>query len=55
MADEPDKDDRTEEPTQRKLDQAVEKGDVPRSQEIGTFFVLCGFTLALLIAAGAPS
>ena len=55
MADEPDKDDRTEEPTQRKLDQAVEKGDVPRSQEIGTFFVLCGFTLALLIAAGSAA
>ena len=55
MADEPDKDDRTEEPTQRKLDQAVEKGDVPRSQEIGTFVVLCGFTLALLIAAGSAA
>lgn len=52
MADDVEKDDRTEDPTQRKLDQAVEKGDVPRSQEIGTFFVLGGFTLALLIGAG---
>jgi flagellar biosynthetic protein FlhB len=52
MAEEADKEDRTEEPTQRKLDDAAEKGDVPRSQEIGTFFVLCGFTLALLVAAG---
>ncbi|WP_332696125.1 flagellar biosynthesis protein FlhB [Bosea sp. (in: a-proteobacteria)] len=55
MSEEPDKDDRTEEPTQRKLEQAVEKGDVARSQEIGTFFVLCGFTLALLIAAGSAA
>jgi flagellar biosynthetic protein FlhB len=52
MSEEADKDDRTEEPTQRKLDQAIEKGDVARSQEIGTFFVLCGFTLALLVGAG---
>ncbi|MCO5092154.1 flagellar biosynthesis protein FlhB [Bosea sp. (in: a-proteobacteria)] len=52
MAEEADKEDRTEDPTQRKLDEAAEKGDVPRSQEIGTFFVLSGFTLALLVAAG---
>lgn len=52
MSEEAENDDRTEEPTQRKLDQAIEKGDVARSQEIGTFFVLCGFTLALLVAAG---
>lgn len=52
MSEEADKDDKTEEPTQRKLDQAIEKGDVAKSQEIGTFFVLCGFTLALLVAAG---
>ncbi len=44
MSEEADNEDRTEEPTQRKLDQAAEKGDIPRSQEIGTFFVLCGFT-----------
>ena len=52
MSEEADNEDRTEEPTQRKLDQAAEKGDIPRSQEIGTFFVLCGFTLALLVGAG---
>lgn len=52
MSGDAEKDDRTEEPTQRKLEQAAEKGDVPRSQEIGTFFVLGGFTLALLVAAG---
>jgi flagellar biosynthetic protein FlhB len=52
MSEDADNEDRTEEPTQRKLDQATEKGDIPRSQEIGTFFVLCGFTMALLVGAG---
>ena len=52
MSEEKDKDDRTEEPTQRRLDQAMERGDVARSVEIGTFFVLSGFTLALMIGSG---
>jgi len=52
MAEEAENEDRTEDPTQRKLDEATEKGDVPRSQEIGTFFVLSGLTLALLVTAG---
>jgi len=55
MSEEAENEDRTEEPTQRKLEQAIEKGDVARSQEIGTFFVLCGFTLALLVAAGSAA
>lgn len=55
MAEGAENEDRTEEPTQRKLDEAIEKGDVARSQEIGTFFVLCGFTLALLIGAGSAA
>ncbi|MGP9821779.1 flagellar biosynthesis protein FlhB [Salinarimonas sp. NSM] len=45
-------DDRTEEPTPRKLEQAIEKGDVAKSQEITTFFVLGGFTLAALLVSG---
>lgn len=52
MSEDAEQDDRTEEPTQRKLDDAIEKGDVPKSQEIGTFFVLSGLTLGLLVAAG---
>lgn len=52
MAEEAENEDRTEDPTQRKLDEATEKGDVPRSQEIGTFFVLSGLTLALVVTAG---
>jgi flagellar biosynthesis protein FlhB len=42
MADTPEKDDRTEEPTQRRLDQAIERGDVAKSQEISTFLVRSG-------------
>ncbi|WP_372425573.1 flagellar biosynthesis protein FlhB [Salinarimonas chemoclinalis] len=45
-------DDRTEEPTPRKLEQAIQKGDVAKSQEITTFFVLGGFTLAALLVSG---
>ena len=53
MADEPDSDDRTEEPTQRKLDEAIKRGDVAKSQEINTLFVLGGFTLALAMLSGS--
>jgi flagellar biosynthetic protein FlhB len=53
MADAPEKDDRTEEPTQRKLDDAIAKGDVAKSTEINTLFVLGGFTLALMLSSGA--
>ncbi|HEX8664355.1 MAG TPA: flagellar biosynthesis protein FlhB [Beijerinckiaceae bacterium] len=52
MADTPEKDDRTEEPTQRRLEQAVERGDVAKSQEINTFFVLGGLALAIMILSG---
>src|SRR4051812_6714430 len=52
MADSPEKDDRTEEPTQRRLDQAIERGDVAKSQELNTFFVLGGFALAVLVLSG---
>ena len=53
MADAPEQEDRTEEPTQRKLDEAIRRGDVAKSAEVNTFFVLGAFTLALLLAGGA--
>jgi flagellar biosynthetic protein FlhB len=55
MAEGHDDEDRTEEPTQRKLDEAIKRGDVPRSQEISTFFVLGALTLALMITASSSS
>jgi flagellar biosynthesis protein FlhB len=51
MAEGTDDEDKTEEPSQRRLDQAIERGDVATSTEINTFALLAAFTLALLIAA----
>ena len=48
MAETPEKDDQTEEPTERKLEEAIKRGDVAKSAEINTLFVLGGFTLALM-------
>lgn len=47
-----DSSEKTEEPTQRKLDEAHKKGDVAKSQEIGALFVL--FAAALSIVTIAP-
>jgi flagellar biosynthesis protein FlhB len=52
MAETPEHDDRTEEPTQRRLEEAIKRGDVAKSVEINTLFVLGGFTLGLLILGG---
>ena len=47
--------DRTEDPTERKLQQAIERGDVAkRSMEVNTWFVLAGGALAILAAAANP-
>ena len=43
---------RTEEPTLKKLDDAIEKGDVAKSQEVGTWFIITGGTLVLVAFAG---
>ncbi|MEJ1936273.1 EscU/YscU/HrcU family type III secretion system export apparatus switch protein, partial [Nostoc sp. NIES-2111] len=52
MAEENEQEDRTEDPTFRKLEQAIERGDVARSMEVNTWFVLAGATLGLMIAGG---
>jgi flagellar biosynthetic protein FlhB len=52
MAEEKEDDDKTEEPTQKRLEDAVNKGDIPRSMELNTFFVLGGFALALMMSGG---
>lgn len=38
---------KTEDPTQKRLDDALQKGDVAKSQEVNTWFVLAGATLVL--------
>ena len=53
MADEQDNAERTEDPTQKRLDEALERGDVVKSQEVNTWFVLAGATLILLSFSGS--
>ena len=47
MADEGDTDDKQLDPTQKRLDEALERGDVVKSQELNTWFVIAGGTLVL--------
>jgi flagellar biosynthetic protein FlhB len=46
---------KTEDPSQKKLDQALEQGDVVKSQEVSTWFMLAGSTLALMAFSGSLS
>jgi flagellar biosynthetic protein FlhB len=55
MADERDDHDKSEEPTQKRLDDALKKGDVAKSQEVNTWFVIAGGTLVLAAFAGSMS
>ena len=52
MAEEPDKDSKTEEPTQRKLDEARRKGDVIKSMDVPSAAALAGGFAVLTIAGG---
>ena len=45
--------DKTEDPTQKRLDDAHEKGDVAKSQEVNTWFVISGATLVLSTFSGS--
>jgi flagellar biosynthesis protein FlhB len=53
MADEDDSSDKTEDPTQKRLDDAHDRGDVAKSQEINTWFVISGGTLVLSTFSGS--
>ncbi|MEO0497081.1 MAG: flagellar biosynthesis protein FlhB [Pseudomonadota bacterium] len=55
MAEEKDKAQQTEDPTAKKLQDAHEKGDVAKSQEVTTFFVLAAATLVIAVTAGSMS
>jgi flagellar biosynthetic protein FlhB len=52
MAEEQDDAERTEDPTPRRLQQAIERGDVVKSIEVSTWFMIGGATLALMIFSG---
>ena len=52
---EPHDQERSQEPTQKKLDDAVKRGDVARSLEVNTWFVIAGGTLVLVAFSGSMS
>jgi flagellar biosynthetic protein FlhB len=55
MSDEKDKSTQTEEPTQKRLSEAHDQGDVVKSTEVSTFIVLAGGTLAIAVFARSAS
>ncbi len=52
MAEEQDDFDKSEDPTQKRLDEALERGDVAKSQEVSTWFIIAGATLILTAFSG---
>ncbi|HEY6024632.1 MAG TPA: flagellar biosynthesis protein FlhB [Pseudolabrys sp.] len=52
MADEFGDADKTEEPTQKRLEEALKRGDVVKSQEVNTWFVIAGAALVLMAFSG---
>jgi flagellar biosynthetic protein FlhB len=52
MADPGEDSERSEDPTQKRLDEALERGDVVNSQEVNTWFVVAGATLILMGFSG---
>jgi flagellar biosynthetic protein FlhB len=46
---------KTEAPTQKRLDEALQRGDVVKSQEVNTWFVMAGATLMLMVFSGSMS
>ena len=52
MAGERDDTEQSEDPTQKRLDEALERGDVVKSQEVNTWFIIAGATLILLAFSG---
>ncbi len=55
MAEQSEENEKSEDPTQKRLDEALERGDVAKSQEVSTWFVLAGATLVLMVFAGPMS
>ena len=53
MAEEREQTERSEEPTQKRLDEAIRRGDVVKSQEVNTWFILGAAALCLMIFSGS--
>lgn len=52
MSGDQDKSQKTEEPTQKRLDDAKKKGQVAKSQEVGHWFMMLGIAAVLMMVAG---
>ncbi len=52
MAEQQNDAERTEDPTQKRLDDALQRGDVAKSQEVNTWFVIAGAALVFAAFAG---
>ena len=48
MAEDQDDSDKTEDPTQKRIDDAIKRGDVVKSQEVNTWFVIAAGALLLM-------
>ncbi len=55
MAEDSENTERTEDPTQKRLDEALKRGDVVKSQEVNTWFIIAGGTLVLTAFSGDMS
>jgi flagellar biosynthetic protein FlhB len=55
MAEGQDNSQRTEDPTQKRLDDALKRGDVVKSQEVNTWFIMGGATLVVVAFSGSMS
>jgi flagellar biosynthetic protein FlhB len=51
MAEPGDDSERSQDPTPKRLDEAIRRGDVVKSQEVNTWFMLAGGTLTLMVFA----
>lgn len=51
MAEDREQGEQTQDPTQKRLDEALKRGDVVKSQEVNTWFVIAGATLVLTATA----
>jgi flagellar biosynthetic protein FlhB len=53
VADDQDDTEKTEDPTQKRIDDAIKRGDVVKSQEVNTWFMIGGATLAVAAFSGS--
>jgi flagellar biosynthetic protein FlhB len=53
MADEKDQNEHSEDPTQRRLDEALKRGDVVKSHEVNTWFIIAATTLIVMGFSGS--